>query len=177
MTYMVHSSSYIVATSFFLRTTGSWSSHAYSTLPPLVCPKSPRRSVTILVAKLVDTVTGIMNTYYYSALPFLLSPAEEKTGVAYFPICLSLNVLLTLMIITRLVLHKRNIRHSMGTSDGTSKLYTTIIIMFIESYALYAIAFISYIISSTLGASVSTVFSRLLGGIQVSTTRSSLDMS
>lgn len=114
-----------------------------------------------------SVVTGIMNIYYFPVPAFHVPPMVAKVGIAYFLICLSLNILLTLMIITRLVLHRRNIRHAMGTSEGTTNLYTTTIIMLVESYALYAIAFILYIVSFALNASVTAVFAELLNGIQV----------
>ena len=65
----------------------------------------------------------------------------------------------------------------MGTSGGATKLYTTIIIMLIESYALYATALILYIISFALDLSVCAIFSELLAGIQVRATRPCPDMS
>ena len=58
-------------------------------------------------------------------------------GVSYFSISLSLSVLLTLMIVTRLILHTRRIRTAMGISGigGSSKAVVT---MLVESYAVYA---------------------------------------
>ena len=53
---------------------------------------------------------------------------------------LSLNILLTLMIVVRLILHSRDIRAILGAPlSGTSRLYTTIITMLIESCALFAV--------------------------------------
>ena len=59
-------------------------------------------------------------------------------GDAYYPIALSLNALLTLMLITRLVLHRKNIRRAMGDQAGTSGTYKKIVTMLVESGALYA---------------------------------------
>ena len=132
--------------------------------------------MAILVANLADTVMGAINIYY-SSVNIYYPPVVVRIDTTYYSVCLSLNVLLTLMIITRLVLHKRDIRHATGTSDGTTKLYTTVIMMLVESYALYAIAFILYIISFTLDASVAAVFSQVLSGIQVCATRARPDMS
>ena len=53
-------------------------------------------------------------------------------------ITVSLNILLTLMIVVRLVLHGRSVRVATGSSAGLSGLYKTIATMFIESSALYA---------------------------------------
>ena len=95
-------------------------------------------------------------------------------GTAYFLICFSLNALLTLMIVTRLILHRRNIRKAMGASDKTSGLYTTIAVMLVESYAIYAAALLSYIVSSTLQSWVMTIFSKTTGQIQVCVALASL---
>jgi hypothetical protein len=63
-------------------------------------------------------------------------------GDAYYSIALSLNLLLTLMIITRLVLHSKNIRSALGAQHGVGGLYKTIIAMLVESCALYAVSFV-----------------------------------
>ena len=51
---------------------------------------------------------------------------------------LSLNILLTLMIVVRLVLHGRSVRTATGSPAGLSGLYETLATMFIESSAIYA---------------------------------------
>jgi len=63
-----------------------------------------------------------------------------KFGVPYISISVSLNVLLTLMIVIRLVLHGRNIRTATGSLAGISGLYKTISTMLIESCALFAMS-------------------------------------
>ena len=54
-------------------------------------------------------------------------------------ISVSLNVILTLMIVTRLVLHSRNIRTITGSRAVISRLYKTVATMLIESSALYSV--------------------------------------
>ena len=61
-------------------------------------------------------------------------------GLPYLSVSVSLNILLTLIIVTRLVLHSRNIRAATGTPAGIGGLYKTIITMLIESCALYAVS-------------------------------------
>ena len=61
-------------------------------------------------------------------------------GVLYLSISVSLNVLLTLMIIIRLVLHGKNIRAAAGFRAGISGLYKGVSIMLIESCALFAVS-------------------------------------
>ena len=57
----------------------------------------------------------------------------------HFAVSVSLNVLLTLMIVVRLVLHTRNIRAITGPQAGIIRLYKTIAAMLIESSALYSV--------------------------------------
>ena len=58
-------------------------------------------------------------------------------GIPHYSISISLNILLTLMIVTRLVLHSRNICTGVGV-PGVGGLYKTIITMLIESSVIYA---------------------------------------
>ena len=66
-------------------------------------------------------------------------------NVSNTSITVSLNFLLTLMIVTRLVLHGRNVRAATGSPAGLSGLYKTIATMLIESSALYAGASVIYV--------------------------------
>ena len=58
--------------------------------------------------------------------------------IPYFSISLSLNVLLTLMIVIRLTLYARSIRTPMGKT-GSGGLCKAIVTMFIESCAINAV--------------------------------------
>jgi hypothetical protein len=66
-------------------------------------------------------------------------------GLSFFSISVSLNVLLTLMIIVRLTLHSRNVRNATGASAGATGLYNAIVTVLIESCALYAVSFLLFI--------------------------------
>ena len=57
----------------------------------------------------------------------------------YLSISLSLNVLLTLMIVVRLILHARTVRTAMGIS-GIGGMCKAIVTMLVESCALYAVS-------------------------------------
>ena len=94
-----------------------------------------------LPANILNIGTGILFLYRTSKLDS--SPWETITirfSIPYFSVSISLNVLLTLMIITRLVLHNKDTRTSATALDGTGGLYKTIITMLIESSALYAVS-------------------------------------
>jgi len=83
-------------------------------------------------------------------------------------ISLSLNVLLTLMIIIRLVLHSRDIRAILGTPlGGTSGLYKTIITMLIESCAIFAVSSVLVIGLLVTGNHALSTFMPVLTGTQV----------
>ena len=65
----------------------------------------------------------------------------RNISIPHYSISISLNVLLTLMIVTRLVLHGRDIRTSMGIA-GIGGLCRAVITMLIESCDLcYEFAF------------------------------------
>ena len=126
------------------------------------CSSLQQANITTLTNN-ADVATAIMYIYQQTAT----SALGEVFGISYFSISLSLNVILTLMIVIRLVLHRRNLRKVLGTSDGSSGLYTAIATMLIESYALYAIAFLLYIVPWALGSMVVTLFSPIIGPAQV----------
>ena len=73
-----------------------------------------------------------------------------RFAVPYLSISVSLNVLLTLMIVVRLVLHGRNIRAATGSAVGISGLYKVVSTMLIESCALFAVN--SLLVVGTLAA-------------------------
>ena len=98
-------------------------------------------------------------------------PDYVSLGTSYLSICLSLSVLLTLMIITRLVLHIKNIRGATRAPDGSSSLHTaaaTVVTMLIESYALYTIALLVYVVPWAYQNWAMAIFSGISGAGQVS---------
>ena len=87
-------------------------------------------------------------------------------GLPYFSIALSLNVLLTLMIVVRLILHTGGIRTSMG-NGGTNGLYKAIVTMLVESSALYAVSSLLVLGPSSAGNSAADIFIPILAETQV----------
>ena len=85
----------------------------------------------------------------------------------HLSVAVSLNTLLTLMIVTRLVLHGRNIRAVMGSQVGISGLYKTIATMLIESSALYAVNSLVLIGLWAAGSGASGIFLPTLSQTQV----------
>ena len=76
---------------------------------------------------------GIMLTYQSAELT-----GFEWAGIPYFSISLSLNIILTLMIVVRLTLHARGVRTAMGET-GSGGLCKAIVTMFVESCAINAV--------------------------------------
>ena len=96
----------------------------------------------------------------------LLSVVSRST-LPYISISLSLNVLLTLMIVVRLVLHGRNVRAATGSPGGVSGLYKTIATMLIESSALFAVSSLLVIGVMAVDSPVTNTFSPALAETQV----------
>jgi len=90
------------------------------------------------------------------------SPFSTFFGFPYLVISVSLNVLLTLMIVIRLALHSRSVRAARGVPAGISGLYKTIITILIECSALYAVASLL-----VLGTPTANIFMPVLAETQV----------
>ena len=132
------------------------------------CSSSPPAGGDMLT-NTTDVALGIANIYYSSGIRFYTVTALNF-NTSYNSICLSLNILLTLMIVLRLVVHIRNIRNATEASDGSSGLHTaaaTVAMMLIESYALYAGVLLAYTIPFALASWVVALFSGLIGTVQV----------
>ena len=88
-------------------------------------------------------------------------------GLPYFSISISFNILLTLMIVIRLVLHGRNIHAATGSPAGIGGLYMTIATMFIESCALYGVTSLLFIGPWAVGNHAADTFLPVLAETQV----------
>ena len=139
-------------------------------LPLSVCVQFLPVSTVTQSANLTGTVTGIASIYLFSILGTNATPIVIYMASSYFGICLTLNLLVTLMIITKLILHRRNLQRAIGTSSAITGVYTTIVIMLVESYALYAIALLSDIVTSTtLQIAGVYITGKILSNVQVCT--------
>ena len=84
-------------------------------------------------------ITSLYFQYEYNGASAHSALGLSNFYVQYLSISVSLNVLLTLMIVTRLVLHGRTVRTATGSLAGISGLYKTISTILIESCALFAV--------------------------------------
>ena len=91
---------------------------------------------------------------------------SEWSTIPYISISLSLNVILTLMIVIRLILHTRNVRTAMGET-GSGGLCKAIITMFIESCTLFAVNSVLVLVLVGAGSGALTIFITTLPGTQV----------
>ena len=94
------------------------------------------------------------------------SISNSQSGLAYFSISLSLNILLTLMIVVRLVLHSRNTRTALG-GTGIGGLCKAIVTMLVGSCALYAVTSLLVLGPWSAQNSIIETFSPILAETQV----------
>jgi len=87
-------------------------------------------------------------------------------ALAYFTITLSLNVILTLLIVVRLLIHRRRVRKHLGPEHATH--YTSIASMLIESSALYSLFSLLFLVSFAVRSFAQNLFLPVLAEIQVS---------
>jgi len=122
---------------------------------------SSPRIVEMLNDNVGNTGTGILTMY-----PIVIFRNPWPT-IPYLSISLSLNVILTLMIVVRLILHGRSVRAATGSPGGISGLYKTISSMLIESSALFAVNSLLAIGTWVPAIPATNVFTIMLGVTQV----------
>lgn len=88
-------------------------------------------------------------------------------GTAYYSISLSLDFLLTLMIVGRIVRHSREIQNAMGVLAKPSRLYATIVTILVESCALYSVSYLLFLGPWASSSPVSNAFFSMLAQNQV----------
>ena len=97
---------------------------------------------------------------------FVEQGPDPWPGVQYFLISLSLNILLTLMVVIRLILHARNTRSALGIA-GISGLRKATITMLVESCALYTVSLLLVIGPWATGSYTASIFFLILSQTQV----------
>ena len=121
-----------------------------------------------LWANVVYTVTGIM-CVYKTAQPNdnIWTTGAINPGLPYLLLSLPLNILITLMIVIRLILHSRRTRNATGSLASIGKLYRTVATMLIESSALYSLS--SFVVIGPMIANfgATNMFLSILAEVQV----------
>ena len=116
-----------------------------------------------------DTAMGIMLVFYQATQPetSAWSTVALNLNYPYFTISLSLNILLTLMILGRLVLYARDVKRAVGTTPGLSGIYKAVVVVLVESSSLYAVSFLLFIGPWGAKSQVSGIFLPILAETQV----------
>jgi hypothetical protein len=112
---------------------------------------------------------GIMRVREVAEPVYHATSGYFDSSLSYYSISLALNLLLTLMIIGRLALYRRNIENLMGASDEFNKLYSSITTMIVESYAPYTIVSLLNLGLFVADSPYQYVFLPVLGYSQVCT--------
>ena len=126
---------------------------------------SSTQTVVMLKANVDNIAMSILTIFYTVIEEWDLSNAQST--LPYLLISLSLNILLTLMIVVRLFLLDRNIRATTGSPGGISGLYKTVSTMLIESSALFAVSSLLVITPLAAGNLVAKMFYCILVQTQV----------
>lgn len=92
---------------------------------------------------------------------------SQNINYSYFSISFALNIVLTLMIVTRLAWYSRNIQKAMGAPTTVTGLYKRIITMLVESFSIYAINYLIFIALYGANHPVVNTFSPILAETQV----------
>ena len=146
-------SSSIVVMSSTLRTSGSSSSPALCTLARWVRILVLDELATTVRANVVNLAMGIIFNYQTTT-----AIGRTWTPLPYYSISLSLNILLTLIIVIRLIIHARRTRAALGMA-GIGGLYKSIVTMLVESSALYGVSSLLVIVPLAAGANPIVDFS------------------
>lgn len=118
---------------------------------------------------IVDVAMGIGFIYQGSQPVNIVTKyvAIAHFGTAYYSISLSLDFLLTLMIVGRIVRHTRKIKSAMGVLAKPNSLYTTIVTILVESCALYTVSYLLFLGPWASSSPVSNAFFPMLAQNQV----------
>ncbi|KIK65899.1 hypothetical protein GYMLUDRAFT_951611 [Collybiopsis luxurians FD-317 M1] len=88
--------------------------------------------------------------------------------IPYYALSLALNILVTLLIVFRLLLHRHRITRAMGSSHGSQ--YTSLVAIVVESAAIYSSFALAFLIPFGLNSPVAQLFLQALSLIQGATT-------
>ncbi len=87
-------------------------------------------------------------------------------GIAYLVLSLSLNTVLTISIVWRILWIRHTLRRSLGPKHGRE--YTSLVALLIESAALYTIVALVAVIACGLNSPIQYALLPVLGQLQVS---------
>jgi len=114
-------------------------------------------SFALGIVTLVHQASGVTNAVW--------GPFASHPTTPYLAVSIPLNILLALMIATRLILYSKNIRAATGAPAGIGGLYKTILTILVESSALYAVS--SLLVIGEGGSRIAYIFLPILSETQV----------
>ena len=129
-----------------------------------------RNLTTTPLTNAADTALGIAEIYGISQSETVRSIrgiyVRNDLQISGGSVSLALNILLTLMIAVRLVLHNRNIRGA-GALAATSGVYKAIVTILVESFALNAVAVLLFTVLLATQNPAMFAFTTVVPGTQV----------
>ncbi|KAH8109253.1 hypothetical protein DFH11DRAFT_1843271 [Phellopilus nigrolimitatus] len=96
----------------------------------------------------------------------LWSKVSVNFGVPYFSLSMALNILVTLLIATRLLLYRRKLHRTLGPEQVAAVPYVTIAAMIVESSMLYAVFSLLFIGPYGANSQISHIFLPILSQVQ-----------
>ncbi|KAG7452005.1 uncharacterized protein BT62DRAFT_275787 [Guyanagaster necrorhizus] len=111
----------------------------------------------------IGTSTGLVVSIAKSEESFWAN-SSVHFGIAYWTISVSLNVIFTCLIITRLLIIRRQVKAIIGSSHGTH--YTSIVAILVESASLYSGWALVFLITYARNSWVQNILLPPLGQIQ-----------
>jgi hypothetical protein len=115
---------------------------------------------------IIGVATGIVFSYH-TTRPNVNFDSVIQFGAPYFSIAFSLNFLLTLMVVIRLILHRRNIQKVMGGVAGADTSYKAAVTILVESSALYTTSCLLYAGPWAAKSSLQFIFLQIFAQAQV----------
>ena len=100
---------------------------------------------------------------------FFLRTLNANVDTLYVLACLTLNVTLMSMVVTRLARHNRTMRRALGPSTPAGGSYRTISTILIESFSLYTVCLLFSSVMWAYGSTDYLLISAILTAAQVCT--------
>jgi len=96
----------------------------------------------------------------------LFGSGTASFAIPYFAISLSLNIILTLLIVGKIWFHQREMAKAFGNKNF-GRYYSVIVMMFIESAAMYSIISILVLVTFALGNPINQIWLGLSPAVQM----------
>ncbi|KAJ7077413.1 hypothetical protein B0H15DRAFT_562964 [Mycena belliarum] len=119
---------------------------------------------------LASLTMGIIFGIETTSADGLFGSTTASFGIPYFAISLSLNIILTLLIVGRIWYHQRSLKALFGNDHTHARPYQLLLTMFIESAALFSIISILLLVTFALGNPINQIWLGVAPAIQLVST-------